>query len=94
MELQLFGINHKTAKLSDREMFIINDSNQTLTWQTLTENKIYAHIFGNFALPIFFAYASQNFLEKQSHVNEAKAQEHNEEYRKASLERCMAPSME
>ena len=28
MELQLFGINHKTAKLSDREMFIINDSNQ------------------------------------------------------------------
>ena len=28
MELQLFGINHKTTKLSDRELFIINDSNQ------------------------------------------------------------------
>ena len=28
MELQLFGINHKTAKLSERELFIINDSNQ------------------------------------------------------------------
>ena len=28
MELQLFGINHKTTKLSEREQFIINDSNQ------------------------------------------------------------------
>ena len=28
MELQLFGINHKTTKLSERELFIINDSNQ------------------------------------------------------------------
>ena len=28
MELQLFGINHKTSKLSERELFIINDSNQ------------------------------------------------------------------
>ena len=28
MELQLFGINHKTTKLSERESFIINDSNQ------------------------------------------------------------------
>ena len=28
MELQLFGINHKTTRLSDRERFIINDSNQ------------------------------------------------------------------
>ena len=28
MELQLFGINHKITKLSDRELFIINDSNQ------------------------------------------------------------------
>ncbi len=28
MELQLFGINHKTSKLSHRELFIINDSNQ------------------------------------------------------------------
>ena len=28
MELQLFGINHKTSRLSERELFIINDSNQ------------------------------------------------------------------
>ena len=28
MELQLFGINHKTSKLSERELFIINDSNK------------------------------------------------------------------
>ena len=28
MELRLFGINHKTTKLSNRELFIINDSNQ------------------------------------------------------------------
>tara|TARA_B100000287_G_scaffold435088_1_gene501778 strand:+ start:1338 stop:2552 length:1215 start_codon:yes stop_codon:yes gene_type:complete len=28
MELQLFGINHKTTKLSERESFIINESNQ------------------------------------------------------------------
>jgi glutamyl-tRNA reductase len=28
MELQLFGINHKTTKLSERELFIINESNQ------------------------------------------------------------------
>ena len=28
MELQLFGINHKTTRLSKRELFIINDSNQ------------------------------------------------------------------
>ena len=28
MELQLFGINHKTTKTSEREFFIINDSNQ------------------------------------------------------------------
>ena len=28
MELQLFGINHKTTKLSERELFIINDSIQ------------------------------------------------------------------
>ena len=28
MELQLFGINHKTTKLSERELFIINESNE------------------------------------------------------------------
>ena len=30
MELQLFGINHKTSSVSDRENFIINESNQIL----------------------------------------------------------------
>ena len=30
MELQLFGINHKTSKVSERERFIINDTNQIL----------------------------------------------------------------
>jgi glutamyl-tRNA reductase len=28
MELQLFGINHKTSDVSEREKFIINDLNQ------------------------------------------------------------------
>ena len=28
MELQLFGINHKTSDVSEREKFIINESNQ------------------------------------------------------------------
>ena len=30
MELQLFGINHKTSDVSEREKFIINESNQIL----------------------------------------------------------------
>lgn len=30
MELQLFGINHKTSNVSERERFIINESNQYL----------------------------------------------------------------
>ena len=30
MELQLFGINHKTSNVSEREQFIINESNQIL----------------------------------------------------------------
>jgi glutamyl-tRNA reductase len=30
MELQLFGINHKTSNVSEREKFIINESNQKL----------------------------------------------------------------
>ena len=30
MELQLFGINHKTSTVSERERFIINDTNQIL----------------------------------------------------------------
>ncbi len=38
MELQLFGINHKTSKLSERELFIINDSNQDDFINFLREN--------------------------------------------------------
>ena len=30
MELQLFGINHKTSNVAERERFIINESNQIL----------------------------------------------------------------
>ena len=30
MELQLFGINHKTSNVSEREQFIINESSQIL----------------------------------------------------------------
>ena len=30
MELQLFGINHRTSNVSERERFIINESNQIL----------------------------------------------------------------
>ena len=30
MELQLFGINHKTSNVSEREKFIINHSNLVL----------------------------------------------------------------
>ena len=30
MELQLFGINHKTSVISEREKFIINESNQII----------------------------------------------------------------
>jgi len=30
MELQLFGINHKTSKVSERERFIINETNQII----------------------------------------------------------------
>ena len=30
MELQLFGINHKTSNVSEREKIIINESNQIL----------------------------------------------------------------
>ncbi|MDC3102490.1 glutamyl-tRNA reductase [Gammaproteobacteria bacterium] len=35
MELQLFGINHKTSKVSERERFIINDTNQILLFSHL-----------------------------------------------------------
>ena len=38
MELQLFGINHKTSNVSEREQFIINESNQILLNTFLKEN--------------------------------------------------------
>lgn len=37
MELQLFGINHKTSNVSERERFIINESNQILLDSYLKE---------------------------------------------------------
>ena len=37
MELQLFGINHKTSNVSEREKFIINESNQILLDNHLKE---------------------------------------------------------
>jgi glutamyl-tRNA reductase len=37
MELQLFGINHKTSNVSEREQFIINESNQILLDSFLKE---------------------------------------------------------
>lgn len=37
MELQLFGINHKTSNVSEREKFIINESNQKLLDSFLKE---------------------------------------------------------
>ena len=49
MELQLFGINHKTTKLSERELFIINDSNQE-EFKNLMESTFGNHIESFFAL--------------------------------------------
>ena len=40
MELQLFGINHKTSNVSEREQFIINESNQILLNTFLKENDV------------------------------------------------------
>jgi len=37
MELQLFGINHKTSNVSEREQFIINESSQILLDSFLKE---------------------------------------------------------
>ena len=37
MELQLYGINHKTSNVSEREKFIINESNQKLLDSFLKE---------------------------------------------------------
>ena len=47
MELQLFGINHKTSNVSDRERFIINESNQFLL-NTLIKDKYKNIIFSFF----------------------------------------------
>ena len=49
MELQLFGINHKTSNVSDRERFIINESNQFLL-NTLIKDKYKNIIFSVFGL--------------------------------------------
>ena len=50
MELQLFGINHKTSNVSERERFIINESNQILLDSYLKEkfgDKINSFFFNN-----------------------------------------------
>ena len=49
MELQLFGINHKTSNVSDRERFIINESNQFLL-NTLIKDKYKNTIVSFFGL--------------------------------------------
>ena len=49
MELQLFGINHKTTKLSERELFIINDSNQE-DFKKIMQNEFNNSIESFFAL--------------------------------------------
>ena len=49
MELQLFGINHKTSNVSDRERFIINESNQFLL-NTLIKDKYKNIMFSFFGL--------------------------------------------
>jgi len=49
MELQLFGINHKTSNVSERERFIINESNQFLL-NTLIKDKYKNTIVSFFGL--------------------------------------------
>ena len=49
MELQLFGINHKTSNVSERERFIINESNQFLL-NTLIKDKYKNTIISFFGL--------------------------------------------
>ena len=56
MELQLFGINHKTTKLSERELFIINDSNQE------DFKNFFQRFFGN-SVESFFALSTCNRTE-------------------------------
>jgi glutamyl-tRNA reductase len=56
MELQLFGINHKTSEVSEREKFIINEINQPLLHKHLIER------FGN-TLDSFFGISTCNRTE-------------------------------
>ena len=56
MELQLFGINHKTSEVSEREKFIINEINQPLLHKHLIET------FGN-TLDSFFGISTCNRTE-------------------------------
>ena len=56
MELQLFGINHKTTKLSERELFIINDSNQE------DFKNFFQRVFGN-SVESFFTLSTCNRTE-------------------------------
>ena len=64
MELQLFGINHKTTKLSERELFIINDSNQE-EFKNLIESS-----FGN-QIESFFALSTCNRTEVYFYANQS-----------------------
>jgi len=56
MELQLFGINHKTSEVSEREKFIINEINQPLLHKHLIDR------FGN-TLDSFFGISTCNRTE-------------------------------
>ena len=56
MELQLFGINHKTSDVSEREKFIINESNQILL------DSHFKNIFNN-KLESFFGISTCNRTE-------------------------------
>ena len=49
MELQLFGINHRTSNVSERERFIINESNQHLL-NSLIKEKFEGQITSIFGL--------------------------------------------
>ena len=77
MELQLFGINHKTAKLSERELFIINDSNQDdfinffnkefgdhieSFFALSTCNRTEVYFYGDHGIAIFVAHKTLEFF--------------------------------
>jgi glutamyl-tRNA reductase len=56
MELQLFGINHKTSEVSEREKFIINELNQEYLSKNLKKK------FG-YKLDAFFGLSTCNRTE-------------------------------